>query len=57
MLLRKGRRWDFPAGPVVKNSTRNAEGNGNPLQCYCLENPRDGGAWWAIIYGVTQSRT
>ena len=32
------------------------EGNGNPLQCSCLENPRDGGAWWAAIYGVTQSR-
>ena len=33
------------------------EGNGNPLQCSCLENPRDGGAWWAAIYGVTQSGT
>ena len=33
------------------------EGNGNPLQCSCLENPRDGGAWWAAFYGVTQSRT
>ena len=33
------------------------EGNGNPLQCSGLENPRDGGAWWAAIYGVTQSRT
>ena len=33
------------------------EGNGNPLQCSCLENPRDGGAWWATIYGVAQSRT
>ena len=33
------------------------EGNGNPLQCSCLENPRDGGAWWAVIYGVAQSRT
>ena len=32
------------------------EGNGNPLQCSCLENPRDGGAWWAAAYGVTQSR-
>ena len=35
----------------------NAEGNGNPLQCSCLENPRDGGAWWAAICGVAQSRT
>ena len=33
------------------------EGNGNPLQCPCLENPRDGGAWWAAVYGVVQSRT
>ena len=33
------------------------EGNGNPLQCSCLENPRDGGAWWVVIYGVTQSQT
>ena len=33
------------------------EGNGNPLQCSCLENPRDGGAWWAVIYGVTHSQT
>ena len=33
------------------------EGNNNPLQCFCLENPRDVGAWWAAIYGVTQSWT
>ena len=33
------------------------EGNGNPLQCSCLQNPRDWGAWWATIYGVAQSRT
>ena len=33
------------------------EGNGNPLQCSCLENPRDGEAWWAAVAGVTQSRT
>ena len=33
------------------------EGNGNPLQCSCLENPRDGEAWWAAIYGVAQSQT
>ena len=32
-------------------------GNGNPLQCSCLENPRDGRAWWAAVYGVAQSRT
>ena len=33
------------------------EGNGNPLQCSCLENPRDSGAWWAAVYRVAQSRT
>ena len=33
------------------------EGNGHPPQCSCLENPRDGGAWWASVYGVTQNRT
>ena len=33
------------------------EGNGNPLQCSCLENPRDREAWWAAVYGVAQSRT
>ena len=33
------------------------EGNGNPLQYSCLENPMDGGAWWAIVHGVTKSQT
>ena len=33
------------------------EGNGDPLQCSCLENPKDGGAWWAAVYGVAQSQT
>ena len=33
------------------------EGNGNPLRCSCLENPRDGGAWWAAVHGVAKSRT
>ena len=33
------------------------EGNGTPLQCSCLENPMDGGAWWAAVHGVAQSRT
>ena len=37
--------------------SRIGEGNGNPLQCSCLENPRDGTAWWAAIYGVAQSQT
>ena len=36
---------------------RYLEGNGNPLQYSCLENPKDGGAWWAAVYGTTQSRT
>ena len=62
---------DFPGGSVVKNSPANAGdvslipgpgrssggGNGNPLQCSCLENPRDWGAWWAAVSGVAQSRT
>ena len=37
--------------------SRIGEGNANPLQCSCLENPWDGGAWWASVYGVAQSRT
>ena len=37
--------------------TSSVEGNGNPLQCSCLENPRDGGALWAAVYGVAQSWT
>ena len=36
---------------------KGVKGNGNPLQYSCLENPMDGGAWWAAVYGVTQSRT
>ena len=42
--------FDFPL-PCIGG------GNGNPLQCSCLENPMDRGAWWAAVYGVTQSRT
>ena len=41
----EGNNWPDPTG----------EGNGNPLQCSCLENPRDGGAWWAAVYGVAES--
>ena len=37
--------------------SRIGEGNGNPLQCYCLENPRDRGVWWAAIYGVAEGQT
>ena len=61
----------FPGGSEVKASACNAgdlgsipglgrspgEGNGNPLQYSCLENPMDGGAWWAIVHGVAKSRT
>ena len=61
----------FPGGSEVKASACNAgdlglipglgrspgEGNGNPLQYSCLENPMDGGAWWATIHGVAKSRT
>jgi len=43
--------------PFHFSLSRIGEGNGNLLQCSCLENPRDGGAWWAAIYGVAQSWT
>ena len=43
--------------PFHFSLSRIGEGNGNLLQCYCLENARDGGARWAAVYGVTQSRT
>ena len=42
---------------VISKFVVSSEGSGTPLQCSCLENPRDGGAWWAAIYGVAQSRT
>ena len=48
------RRWLLSYAPVASYV---GEGNGNPLQCSCLENPRDGRAWWAAIYGVAKSRT
>ena len=48
--LRVGHDW-------ATSLSRIGEGNGNPLQCSCLENPRDGGAWWAAVYGVAQSQT
>ena len=43
--------------PFHFSLSRIGEGNGNPLQCSCLENPRDGGAWWAAVWGVAQSWT
>ena len=62
---------DFPGGSDGKASVYNmgdpglipgpgrspGEGNGSPLQCSCLENPMDGGAWWATVHGVAKSRT
>ena len=47
--LRAGHDW---VTSLSLSLSRNGEGNGNPLQCSCLENPRDGEAWWAAIYGV-----
>ena len=41
----------------IPGTLLNGEGNGTPLQYSCLETPRDGGAWWAAVYGVAQSRT
>ena len=62
---------DFPGGSDGKASAYNAgdpglipglgrssgEGNGNPFQCSCLENPMDTRAWWAVVHGVAKSRT
>ena len=49
----------FPSTRVFSNESffASGEGNGSPLRCSCLENPRDGGAWWAAVYGVAQGRT
>ena len=53
---RVGHNWsDLAAAAAAVLYLR--EGNGSPLQCSCLENPRNRGAWWAAVYGVTQSRT
>ena len=63
--------WGFPGGSVSKESACNAgdlglipglvrspgEGNGNPLQYSCLDNPMDRGAWWITVHGVAKSRT
>ena len=44
-------------GSIPGLGRSSGEGNGNPLQYSCLENPMDGGAWWAKVHGVTKSRT
>ena len=46
-----------PDSRTPASSPDGGEGNGNPLQCLCLENPRDRGAWWAVVYRVARSRT
>ena len=71
-LLGESQRWGSLVGCCLWDRTESdttewlhfhfslsciGEGNGNPLQCSCLENPRDWGAWWAAVYGVTQNRT
>ena len=67
LLPGKSHGWRSPWGLEESDTTERlhfnfslsfiGEGNGNPLQCSCLENPREGGAWWAAFYGVAQSRT
>ena len=56
--------WKFKPSPLTSSGfvfllyhITFGEGNGNPLQCSCQENPRDGGAWWVAVYGVAQSQT
>ena len=51
------KNWKQPKWSLTKPSSCIGEGNDNPLQYSCLENPRDGEAWWAAVYGVAQSRT
>ena len=52
--LRVGHNW---ASSLSLFTFRHWRRNGNPLQCSCLENPKDGGAWWAAVYGFSQSQT
>ena len=51
------RSEEWQAGPLVENAVKYGEGNGTALQSFCLENPMDGGAWWAAVHGVAKSRT
>ena len=50
-------RCSYRATPLSLSTPCTGEGHGTPLQCSCLQNPRDGGAWWAAGSGVAQSRT
>ena len=56
-LLMKVKEESEKAGLKLNIQKMNGEGNGNPLQYSCLENPMDGGAWWAAVHGVAKSRT
>ena len=49
---------DMRDGGLIAGSGRSpGDGNGSPLQCFCLENPKDRGAWWVIVHGVAKSQT
>ena len=52
-----GKEYDYNAGWIPRLGRSPGEGNGNPLQYYCLDNPMDRGAWPATIHGVVQSWT
>jgi len=59
MSLFAGQQWSPPAnaghvGSIPGSGRSPREGNGNPLQCSCLGNPMDRGAWWATVHGVTE---
>ena len=53
--MKRAYSYKDPAG--FREIKGNGEGNGTPLQCSCLENPMDKGAWWAVVHGIAQSRT
>ena len=55
LMVKLGEKMNV--GILCKSSAKIGEGNGTPLQYSCLENPMDGGAWWAAVHGVTKSRT
>ena len=57
VILEPKKRKSVTISIISPSICHDGEGNGNPLQCSCLENPSDRGAWWAAVYGVAQSRT